>query len=59
LERKQAELTAQLEKPETYDKPGWANQINRELSVVTDELTRVTAEWENAATKLAEVDSAE
>ncbi|MDB6035141.1 MAG: transporter related [Verrucomicrobiales bacterium] len=58
LEKKQAELTAQLEKSETYEKPGWANQINRELTEVTDELTQRTAEWESAATKLSETDNA-
>ena len=52
------ELTAELEKPETYEKPGRAMQINRELMHVQDELEQFTAEWEAAATALAAYDQA-
>ena len=36
LEAKQVELTAELEKPETYEKPGRAQEINRELAHVQE-----------------------
>jgi ATP-binding cassette subfamily F protein 3 len=52
LERRQKELTAELEKQETYNTPGRANQINRELVGIHDELAEVTPRWEAAATKL-------
>ncbi len=57
LEARQAELTSELEKPETYEKPGAALQINRELTAVLENLRRLTAEWELAASKLAELDA--
>ena len=57
LESRQAELTAALEKPETYEKSGAAQQINRELTDVMESLKRLTAEWEQAASTLAETDS--
>jgi ATP-binding cassette subfamily F protein 3 len=56
LERRQTELTAELEKPETYETPGRANQVNRELLTVHDELATVTPLWETEATKLAAMD---
>ena len=46
LEGRQKELTAELEKPETYEAGGAAMQLNREFSAVTAELERLTAEWE-------------
>ena len=49
LEGRQRELTAELEKPETYDAGGAAMELNRELLAVSDELARVTAEWEALA----------
>jgi ATP-binding cassette, subfamily F, member 3 len=55
LEQSQKELAAELEKPETYDKPGRAVAINRELSHTTDDLARATAEWEQAAVRLNEL----
>jgi ATP-binding cassette subfamily F protein 3 len=57
LEQKQAELTAELEKPETYETPGRANQINRELVDVQAELEELTPKWETAATQLAQLDA--
>jgi len=57
LEWRQAELTAALEKPETYEKSGAAQQINRELTDVMESLKRLTAEWEQAASKLAKVET--
>jgi len=59
LEARQAELTAELEKPETYDTSGRAMQINRELMEVVDSLEAKTAEWEGIATKLSDFDAQE
>jgi len=53
LEQRQAELTAQLEKPETYEQPGLAASTNRELVALQDDLDPLTAEWEREAGKLA------
>jgi ATP-binding cassette subfamily F protein 3 len=58
LEERQRQLTAELEKPETYETPGRAQQINRELMSVQRELEVLTPEWETAATKLSEMDRA-
>ena len=53
LETKQSEITAELEAPETYADKGKFHHLNRELSTVVDQIASATAEWENAATKLA------
>jgi ATP-binding cassette, subfamily F, member 3 len=53
LEAKQVELTAELEKHETYEKPGRAQEINRELAHVQERLAAATPEWEAAESKLA------
>jgi ATP-binding cassette subfamily F protein 3 len=53
LEARQTELTAELEKPETYEKGGRAQEINRELVDVQHRLATLTPEWEAAADKLA------
>ncbi len=53
LEQRQKELTAELEKPETYEQPGRAQAVNRELSHVVDDLEKLAPEWEAAATKLS------
>jgi ATP-binding cassette subfamily F protein 3 len=55
LEQAQRELATELEKPETYDKPGRAVAINRELSHITEDLARAVAEWEQAASRLNEL----
>ena len=55
LEAKQTELTAELEKPETYEKPGRAQEINRELAHVQERLAAATPEWEAAESKLATI----
>jgi ATP-binding cassette, subfamily F, member 3 len=52
LEARQTELTAELEKPETYTKSGRAQQINRELADAQHRLAALTPEWEAAASKL-------
>ena len=46
LEGRQKELTAELEKPETYEAGGAVMELNRELLAVTEELERLIAEWE-------------
>jgi ATP-binding cassette subfamily F protein 3 len=56
LEAKQNELTAELEAPETYQTPGRAQHLNRELSAVVDLLGAATAAWEKAAGELAELE---
>jgi ATP-binding cassette subfamily F protein 3 len=58
LETKQNELTAELEAPETYNSPGKAQHLNRELSVVVDQLAAATKAWETSAGKLAELEKA-
>jgi ATP-binding cassette, subfamily F, member 3 len=55
LETKEKELTAELEKPESYA-GGRAMQINRELLQVHDRLPEVTAEWETASQELAQME---
>ena len=57
LEAAQNELTAALEDPATYEDPGKAQHLNRELSTVVDQITAATNEWEAAATKLAELEA--
>ncbi len=57
LEKRQAEITAELEKPETYQNGGQAMQLNREFSHNADELAEITAQWEAAATKLAAMEA--
>jgi len=57
LEKRQAEITVELEKPDTYEKGGAAAQLNREMSHNEHELRRLNADWESAATKLTELDA--
>ena len=56
LETKQSEITAALEAPETYADKGKFHHLNRELSTIVDQITAATTEWEEAATKLAEME---
>ncbi|HEY4248414.1 MAG TPA: ABC-F family ATP-binding cassette domain-containing protein [Lacunisphaera sp.] len=56
LETKQNELTSQLEAPETYNSPGKAQHLNRELSAIVDQLAAATKSWEVAAGKLSEME---
>lgn len=51
LEGRQRELTAVLEKPETYEAGGAAMELNREMLSVTAEIERATKEWEALAAK--------
>ncbi len=57
LETREKELTAELEKPETYATGGRATQINRELMEVHDRLAEANASWEKAGTELAEFEA--
>ncbi len=56
LEKKQVELAAELEKPETYEAAGRAMEINRELMHAQQRLAEVTPQWEAAASKLETTD---
>ncbi len=56
LETKQAEITADLEDPASYADKGKFHHLNRELSTIVDLITAATKEWENAATKLGEME---
>jgi len=47
LERQQKELAAALEDPAAYQPGGNAIAINRDLSVASHDLARLTAEWES------------
>jgi ATP-binding cassette subfamily F protein 3 len=53
LEARLSELTAELENPATYEKPGRAQEINRELLGAQERLATLNPEWEQAATKLS------
>ena len=57
LEKRQAEITAELEKPETYQNGGKAMNLNREFRHNADEIAELTPKWETAASKLAELDA--
>jgi ATP-binding cassette subfamily F protein 3 len=56
LETKQNDLTAALEAPESYTEPGKAQHLNRELSVIVDQLGAATSAWEKAAGELTELE---
>jgi ATP-binding cassette subfamily F protein 3 len=56
LEASQAELVAELEKQETYEKPGRAQELNRDLMHVQQRLAELNPEWERQATRLAALD---
>jgi ATP-binding cassette, subfamily F, member 3 len=47
LEAQQKELAAALEDPAAYEPGGKATAINRDLSSLAAQLTRLTAEWES------------
>jgi ATP-binding cassette subfamily F protein 3 len=53
LEGQQKELALELESPAVYEAGGRAVAINRELSAVSDELERLTSEWEKATAEVA------
>ena len=47
LEAQQKELAAALEDPAAYTPGGHAIAINRDLSALSHDLARLTAEWES------------
>lgn len=53
LEARQTEIVAELEKPETYEKAGSAQELNRELVAIQQHLAELNPTWEEEATKLA------
>jgi len=57
LELREKELTAALEKQETYTAGNRAMQINRELMEVHNRLAAANAEWEQAGTGLAQFEA--
>lgn len=52
LEARQAELTATLEDPATYENPSLAMETNRQLAGVAETLERLNADWLDAAAAL-------
>src|SRR5471032_1049939 len=55
LEKKQSEITADLEDPASYADKGKFHHLNRELSTVVDQIATATTALEDAATKLSEM----
>ncbi len=53
LEARHAVLVKDLEDPSTYEKPGAAVELNREVVAIQDRLAELTPLWEEAATRLA------
>jgi len=58
LEARQAEITAELEAPETYADKGRFHHLNRELSTLVDQIGEANLAWEEAAMKLEEMENA-
>lgn len=54
MENRQKEIAAELERPETYNEPGRAMDLNRELAGIEESLETLNSEWEAAAAELAE-----
>jgi ATP-binding cassette subfamily F protein 3 len=57
LEQQQTALTAELESADTYETPGRAAEITRELPGVLERLRELTHQWETEALKLGELES--
>ena len=56
LEARQAELVAELEQPATYEKPGYAVEVNRHLVEAQRRLAELNPVWELEATRLTGLD---
>ncbi|HXG49479.1 MAG TPA: ABC-F family ATP-binding cassette domain-containing protein [Methylomirabilota bacterium] len=56
LESRQTKLTAELENPATYEQPGRAAAVNRELLGIQEILATLMPQWEQEASKLAALD---
>jgi ATP-binding cassette subfamily F protein 3 len=54
LETRQKELATELESPATYEKPGHAMVLNRELLEVAEHLKSLGRQWEEAADNLGD-----
>ena len=52
LEERQRVISADLERPETYENSNRAMELNRELLGITETLERLTAEWEQGLAEL-------
>jgi len=59
LEQDQADLTAELQDPKTYEDSARVVAINREVSEGRELLERLTVEWEAEATRLTELEGDE
>jgi ATP-binding cassette, subfamily F, member 3 len=57
LEKRQAEITAELEKPETYSAGSKMMELNREFRHNAQEIAELTPKWEEAASKLTALDA--
>ena len=57
LEEQQNNLTNALEAPETYNEPGKAVGLNRELATVVARPEAATSAWEKASNEVAELES--
>jgi ATP-binding cassette, subfamily F, member 3 len=57
LEKRQQEITLELQDPATYQKGERVATLNRELAVIHKRLLPLNTEWETAATKLAEIEN--
>ncbi len=58
LEGRQKDVAAELENPESYAAGGAAVQLNRELLAITEDLARLTAQWEELTQKSAAASTA-
>jgi ATP-binding cassette, subfamily F, member 3 len=58
LEARQSALVAELEQPGTYEQPGRAMEVNRDLLEVQRRLAELNPQWEREATRLAALDDA-
>lgn len=56
LETRQADITSELEDPATYADKGKFHHLNIELSALVDQISAATTAWEEAATKLTEME---
>jgi ATP-binding cassette subfamily F protein 3 len=56
LEKRQAEITVELEKPATYEQQGRALELHRESAAIARRLPEIITEWETEAEKLARLE---
>ncbi len=57
LEQRQAELTREMQSPDTYADSRRAVDVNREFQETRDRLAELTAAWETEATRLTALDT--